>query len=87
MSVSTEAGWGYDWGTPWSGPGQTTSMAGVEDNAANATVSPEMTRVESYEWVVIPSIVLLVSHSSFHRNVDVKSMKQCVACVESFIRH
>ena len=28
-----------------------------------ATIAAETTRVESFEWVVIPSIVLLVSHS------------------------
>lgn len=66
--MSPEAGWGYDWGTPWSGSGQIQSMAdtGTGSNAVNETmgsaIAAQTTRVEGYEWVVIPSIVLLVSH-------------------------
>jgi hypothetical protein len=35
-------------------------MASMDSNNVLATIAPESTRVESLDWVVIPSIVLLV---------------------------
>ena len=48
------SGWGSGWGDPYSGAQRMTGNM-------SATIAPETTKVEGFEWVVIPSIVLLVS--------------------------
>ena len=68
------SGWGYGWGDPYAG-GHTHNAyndangAGASAMTSNmsATIAPETTRVEGFEWVVIPSIVLLVSLDMSYR--------------------
>lgn len=61
---SSGAGWGYGWDDPYAGHHPSGTGSVPMTDSMPATIAAETTRVEGFEWVVIPSLVLLVSYPS-----------------------